>query len=1733
MEAHEITSTWSDTTVSWNHCPTINTEILDYDFPCTKDGANANNRWYTWDISQLVDKWHTEGNNYGIMLKYPDGYSQNSAVASFISANGSPTANRPMLNITFLSMIGLEDYWTYHSQDAGLAGSGYINDFTGALTTVFNDVELDSERLPMTISHVYRSYKGGEKESTLNVGQGFKLSIQESVKKVTLQNKTKYLYVDGDGTEHYFEKNNNDWVDDSGLDLKLTIGTSEYTITDKKDNKRVFSVSQGYLLKIIDNHGNTTQLNYENHKLKSISDASGRTVQFKTDSNNILTEMVLPDGRSIYYEYTNVGNGYDCCLSKVTFPGGNVVDGGGSSGTNDAQFLYNSNGSLTDLIDGTKDMGIHYDYTFVNNKYRRVNGYSVRSYLASTDSSDLITSQYTIEYKPYHNTFREILPNAGRSEIYKFNHMGQTISAQDQDGNAIFCAMGMSGGAKNKVTFASKTQKTITNFLWNHSFESGMTNYTDYGKIANVKDSSAKSFVGSKSLEVSISSGDVESGAKQTVTVPGGKVYTFSAYVNTTVSGGAFLKLEGGGSTSIEEDIEHNDGFKRFETTIDLTNISSSVQITATVGVKNVSGKAYFDCLQLEEGQCANRYNMIENGGFEGDEGLPGYTHSKHWSQTNAGIKADHLWDGYVGEDKNSGSLAYHMSGSPKYTKKLSQTIPVNGKKGEGLVFGTWVKTNGLPNKDTNEDGSKQSVGMTLELITASGTSQYANVLISPTSDEWVYICKNMIANSDFTSVKIHLKVNYNANTTFFDDVQVYKDSFGESFNYDAKGNIISVVDMAQNTENAAVNGNNDMTTYKDGMGNQYSFQYDNASVTVGNTTTKKHDLTRSTAPDGSYTAMSYYSEGPIHFVSVYDKNGKTAIRTEKTYDSGKNYLVSSKDQLQKTTTYNYNSANGLLNSVTEPCSNGQSTTTTYTYDTPTQKLTNVSKEGLSVSYGYTNDDLSSMQIGSANDYLKYSFTYSRLGNLTSVSRSSHNSDAVSLETYEYDEARGNQTKVTYGNGGILQYEYDLQDRLIKAIDTSSGQNVPLSQFFYNANGLLGKVYSYDIPNEPIWAKYQYDFAERFTSSQTSWGFGTHDITYDKNNNNTGYTAALNGLSYKTTYAFNNVNNMNTMKLFDGKNQEIARELRGYDGSGRLITTQSRSDVKSTSPKSIWTSFTYLDPQTGVATNANSTHTTNLPYSMNVRFSSLSTSSENPDYRYVFSYDNASNIKSIDTTYKNNSTLSTDFTYTKQNWLSEAYGVNDQNDHYTYLYDTRGNITHYNASGANVEKAASYTYNANIPDELQKVVFSENSGTRTRDYTYDVVGNPTSIVETNSNGGTTERQLSWVRGKDLRSVSFVENGATTKTNTYYYNESGQRAKIVSSDGSYTRFHYDSDLLEYEERYNASGTLTAVLKYFYDDDDKVSYVLYKTQYPHDGTAYYSLYYYLYNALGEITDVFKIQSPNNTLSAVHEHVAHYEYDPYGHIVSLETKNGDNFGNINPIRYKGYYYDTDLGWYHLTTRYYDPSICRFINADDLELLLESPGDLTDKNLYSYCDNNPVMRADSGGDFWHVLIGAAVSAAVELGSQLASGDKVSVSKVVGAAVEGAASSLVPGKKAFEVTAAVLNGLKSGYQNYKKNKSVGKALVAGTVSAGLSYAGGNSAKKMQKQIDGAEKRKIVKKVTKKVKNKKPKRITNIRRHPQKRWSLRSSLRSTSGKRYGAFWGNIYGAGVKIIFSRW
>ena len=98
-----------------------------------------------------------------------------------------------------------------------------------------------------------------------------------------------------------------------------------------------------------------------------------------------------------------------------------------------------------------------------------------------------------------------------------------------------------------------------------------------------------------------------------------------------------------------------------------------------------------------------------------------------------------------------------------------------------------------------------------------------------------------------------------------------------------------------------------------------------------------------------------------------------------------------------------------------------------------------------------------------------------------------------------------------------------------------------------------------------------------------------------------------------------------------------------------------------------------------------------------------------------------------------------------------------------------------------------------------------------------------------------------------------------------------------------------------------------------------------------------------------------------------VAAYEYDPFGNIVS---QTGD-LAELNPLRYRGYYYDKETGLYYVSSRYYDPEIGRFINADDVDYL-GAGASLTSYNLFAYCGNNPVSNVDPSGNAFFTALGA-----------------------------------------------------------------------------------------------------------------------------------------------------------------
>ena len=122
-----------------------------------------------------------------------------------------------------------------------------------------------------------------------------------------------------------------------------------------------------------------------------------------------------------------------------------------------------------------------------------------------------------------------------------------------------------------------------------------------------------------------------------------------------------------------------------------------------------------------------------------------------------------------------------------------------------------------------------------------------------------------------------------------------------------------------------------------------------------------------------------------------------------------------------------------------------------------------------------------------------------------------------------------------------------------------------------------------------------------------------------------------------------------------------------------------------------------------------------------------------------------------------------------------------------------------------------------------------------------------------------------------------------------------------------------------------------------------------------------YLYIKNIQG---DVMAIANSAGTI------YARYEYDAYGRVVSVTDGNGNDvssqpnhIANVNPIRYRGYYYDTETGLYYVSSRYYDPEIGRWINADGY---VSTGQGVLGNNMFAYCGNNPVNRKDPTGQFW-----------------------------------------------------------------------------------------------------------------------------------------------------------------------
>ena len=292
---------------------------------------------------------------------------------------------------------------------------------------------------------------------------------------------------------------------------------------------------------------------------------------------------------------------------------------------------------------------------------------------------------------------------------------------------------------------------------------------------------------------------------------------------------------------------------------------------------------------------------------------------------------------------------------------------------------------------------------------------------------------------------------------------------------------------------------------------------------------------------------------------------------------------------------------------------------------------------------------------------------------------------------------------------------------------------------------------------------------------------------------------------------------------------------------------------------------------------------------------------------------------------------------------------------YVYLYNEDGNVikvqqyaytTAATPMGTATEKT--YTYDTTHPDRLINY-----NGTA---ISYNSIGCPTTYK------GYT---ATWTKGK----LSKLNNG-TIKTGTYTYNYSynafGQRTsrsyRYMPASMSGTSAVVKGTLLSYNQsfKYDEAGRLICENKsstyyqelgtsekivYLYDEASVIGFV-----YTLDGVS--NTYYLQRNLLGDVVGIYNTSGTK---------VGGYTYDAWGNCKI--TQNTGAIASVNPIRYRGYYYDADMNLYYLNARYYSPEWRRFISPDDTAYLNSDTAN--GLNLYTYCNNDPVNYVDPSGHF------------------------------------------------------------------------------------------------------------------------------------------------------------------------
>ncbi len=903
--------------------------------------------------------------------------------------------------------------------------------------------------------------------------------------------------------------------------------------------------------------------------------------------------------------------------------------------------------------------------------------------------------------------------------------------------------------------------------------------------------------------------------------------------------------------------------------------------------IRYASGTAWFDCIQFEEGNCANNFNALQNSDFSSND---------NWlTEENKSISANKgtvTIGGTAGafDDSNTESATEETTTESNtepstYTKTVTETAPMDSitsyddygnaiKSEQGFVVREVKKTYEVESSDTStdEDGddtddstsSSPSLGnkyiyQNVKVDKAgvsfkiNGTAKAESVPLS-NENRTFGIALNIYYKNNSTPEMHYQEFNVNTSKNQQVSLSISPENSDETIDYVAFAFVYGYNENEMTVTNAELNIL--ATGY---VTKQSEDSKDDSSVSAGN-------------DSDDDTEVDNYVDYEVLSESV-DKT-KPFMQTSSEYDSTGNYVTAETNEQGSTTHYVYD-VNGDVTSITDADEN----VTSYAYDS-SGNLTSVKNGDSENSYTYSG--LGSVSKITHNGF-DYSFNYDIFYNLVSTKIGN-----VTVASHTYD-SNGNLAKTTYANGDYLEYAYDNYGN----ISVITGETGKIAEMIYNKQGLVTKAVDYS-SGETSYYYYTFDGSLESEYRTSSDGSLTHYIVTDSNGNTVEKTS-VNGQTKTITTGTDK----------DGKsfvsNDGVTNET-STDDFGRI--TQVRT-VRSDGKLVFNTDYEYAN---GKAENS----TTNLVSKYSQSYGSDSVLS------YDYSYDANGNITEI----KQNGKLTNKYVYDSLNELKEEYDYVNK-FYINYSYDRAGNLqnkyeqvldpTYGYPTGTQNGNTYEYT-DTSWKDKLTKVNGSNIS--------YDANGNPLSYRDGMS--------FEWENGRILKNIN-----TSDKAIQMSYDSNGMRTQ-KTVDGVKTNYYYDSN-----KNLIALVKGNDTLLFYYDSDGSA------TSFSYNGT----MYFYVKNLQGDVIRIIDLAGTD---------VASYVYDAWGNI--KDTKGEPTIREINPIRYRGYVYDTETSLYYLQSRYYDPFTGRFLNADDTAFIGVS-GTVLSGNLFAYCENNPVNHIDNYG--------------------------------------------------------------------------------------------------------------------------------------------------------------------------